>query len=45
VGLYEINRLHGKERTYFLVIQYEYFLVVLVLQKTESSIKGRVGRK
>jgi hypothetical protein len=45
VGLSKIKRLHGQEATYLLVIQYEYFLMVFVLQKTESNIKGRGGRK
>ena len=43
--LSEIKRLYGQEASYLLVIQYEYFLMVLDLQKTENNIKSRGGRK
>jgi hypothetical protein len=45
MGLSEIKRFHGQEASYLLVIQYEYFLMVFDLQKTENNIKSRGGRK
>jgi len=45
MGLSEIKRLHGQETSYLLVIEYEYFLMVFVLQKTGNNLKSRGGRK
>jgi hypothetical protein len=45
MGLSEIKRLHCQEASYLLVIQYEYFPMVFVLQKTENNIKSKGGRK